>query len=53
MSQTISQLMNSRIVPTRQVPAIQPLRLIETPEDGFGVHATPLSNYLDRTVGRD
>jgi hypothetical protein len=34
-------------MPTRQVPIVQPLQVIETPEDGVG----PLSDTLDGTVG--
>jgi hypothetical protein len=33
-SKTVSQLMNSGTVPTRQVPVVQPLRVTETPADG-------------------
>jgi hypothetical protein len=35
----------------RQVPVVQPLRVIETPEDGVGAHAAPLSDNSERTVG--
>jgi hypothetical protein len=44
-SQSISQVTNSRIVPTRQVAVVQLLWVIETPMDGVGVHATqPFDN---------
>jgi hypothetical protein len=36
---------------TRQVPVVQPLRVIETPMNGVGAHATPPSDNPDRTVG--
>jgi hypothetical protein len=49
-SQTISQLVNSVTTPTRQVPDVQPLRVIETPDDGVGAHDTPLFDNRDRTV---
>jgi hypothetical protein len=43
--------MNSGTAPARQVPIVQPHQVIETLEDGDGVHAAPLSDNLDRTVG--
>jgi hypothetical protein len=51
MSETAGQLMNSGTVPTRQVPIVHPLRVIETPADGVGAHVTPRSNNPDETVG--
>jgi hypothetical protein len=50
-SQTVSQLMNSGTAPTRQVPVVQPLRVIETPTDGVSAHAAPPSDNPDGTVG--
>jgi hypothetical protein len=50
-SQIISQLVNSGTTPTRHAPVVQPLRVIETPEDGVGAHAAPLSDNPDGTVG--
>jgi hypothetical protein len=38
-SQTVIQLMNSRTVPTRQVPVVQPLWVIETATDGVGTQS--------------
>jgi hypothetical protein len=49
-SQMVSQLMNSGTAPTRQVPIVQPLLVIETPEDGVGAHTAPLSNNPDGTT---
>jgi hypothetical protein len=50
-SQTVSQLANSGTSPTRQVPVVQPLWVIETPEDGVDVHVTPPSDNPDETGG--
>jgi hypothetical protein len=49
-SQTISQLVNSGTISTRQVPIVQPFQVIETPADGVSAHATPPSNNPDRTM---
>jgi hypothetical protein len=38
-------------MPTWQVPVVQPLRVIETPEDSVDAHAAPLSGDSDRTMG--
>jgi hypothetical protein len=38
-SQTISQLVNSGTVPTRQVPVVHPFWVIETPTDGVGTQS--------------
>jgi hypothetical protein len=50
-SQTISQLMNSGIVPTRQVSVVQLLLVFETPVDGVGAYTTPPFDNSDRIVG--
>jgi hypothetical protein len=50
-SETISQLVNLGTTPSRQVHRVQPLRDIETPVDGVGVHATPPSENPKGTVG--
>jgi hypothetical protein len=50
-SETISQLVNLGTTPSRQVHRVQPLRDIETPIDGVGVHATPPSENPKGTVG--
>jgi hypothetical protein len=50
-SQTVSQLSNSITTPTRQVPVVQPLRVIKTPKDGVSAHAAPPSDNPNRTVG--
>jgi hypothetical protein len=47
-SQTISQLTNSGPTPTRKVPIVEPLRVIETPIDA---HVAPPFDNLDGTVG--
>jgi hypothetical protein len=50
-SQTISQLMYLGITPTRQVPIVQPIRVIETPTDGADMQAAPPSDKPNATVG--
>jgi hypothetical protein len=50
-SQTITHVTNFGTMPTRQVPIVYPLRVMETPEDGVGAHVAPLSDNPDRTVG--
>jgi hypothetical protein len=50
-SQIISQLMNSGIVPTRQVSVVQPLLIFETPVDGVGAYTMPPFDHSDRTIG--
>jgi hypothetical protein len=50
-SQTISRLTNLRTTPIKQVPLVQPLRVIKTPEDGVGVHAAPPSDNPNGIVG--
>jgi hypothetical protein len=50
-SHTISQLTNSGTMPTRQVPIVQLLWVIETPVDGVVVLITAPSNNPDRIVG--
>jgi hypothetical protein len=34
-----------------KVPVVQPLQVIETPEDSVDAHAAPLSGDSDRTMG--
>jgi hypothetical protein len=43
--------MNLGTAPTRQVPIVQPLQVIETPTEGVNVHDIPLSDNKDGTVG--
>jgi hypothetical protein len=43
-AQTVSHPVNSWIAPTRQVPIVQPLRVIETPMDGVGAQVMPPSD---------
>jgi hypothetical protein len=50
-SHTISQLTNSGTTLIRQVPVVQPLWVLETPEDRVGAHTAPPSNNLDGTGG--
>jgi hypothetical protein len=50
-SRTISRLTNSGTAPTRLVSAVQSLWVIETPEDEVSVHAAPLSDNPNGTVG--
>jgi hypothetical protein len=50
-SQTVSQLMNSGTVLTRQVLIVQPLWVIKTPTDGIGAHTAPPSDNPEGTVG--
>jgi hypothetical protein len=50
-SQTVSQLTNTRVALTRQVPIVQPLRVIKTPTSGVRVHAACPSKYPDRSGG--
>jgi hypothetical protein len=35
-------------MPTRQVLAVQPLRVIETPTDGVGAHGSPVTAQKSR-----
>jgi hypothetical protein len=51
MSQTVSQLVNSCTMPTRQVPVVQPLWVIKTPMDGVSTQPTPPSDNVDGTAG--
>jgi hypothetical protein len=48
--QTVSQLTNSRTAPTRQVLVVQPLWVIETPEEGVDVQAAAFSDNPDGAV---
>jgi hypothetical protein len=50
-SLTVSQLVNSGTMPTSQVPAVHPLRVIKTLVDGVGAQAVPPSDNLDGTLG--
>jgi hypothetical protein len=50
-SQTASQLMSSRTTPTRQVPVVQPLWVIEAPVDGVCACAMHPPDKADRIVG--
>jgi hypothetical protein len=43
--------MNLGTTPTRQVPIVQPLWVIETPTDGVNVQAMPPSDNPNGTVG--
>jgi hypothetical protein len=42
--------MNSGTMLTRQVPVVEPLRVIETPVDRVSECVTPPSDNLDETV---
>jgi hypothetical protein len=46
-SKTVSKLGNSGTMSTRHVPLVQPIWVIETPEDGVSAHATTSSNNSD------
>jgi hypothetical protein len=50
-SKIVSQLMNSGTAATRQVPVVQPLRIIETPPDRVSAHVAPLSDNPNGTMG--
>jgi hypothetical protein len=50
-SQTVSQIANSGTTRLGKYPAVQPLRVIETTEDGVGVYAAPPSDNPDGSGG--
>jgi hypothetical protein len=50
-SQNVSQLANLGTTPTRQVPIVQTLRIIETPMDGVSAQVAPPSDNPNGTLG--